>query len=105
MHLSNLCYNIRMDLTSPKIIKELLAKYEARPSKGLGQNFLIDKNVLEKIINSAEIKKTDTILEVGPGLGTLTQELAKLAERVVAVEKDETMIGILKETVRDFNNI
>lgn len=94
-----------MDLTSPKTIKELLSKYETRPSKGLGQNFLIDKNVLEKIIAASDIKPSDFVLEVGPGLGTLTQELAKRAGQVVAVEKDKTMIKILKETLKDFNNV
>ena len=103
-----------MDLTSPKIIKELLGKYETRPSKGLGQNFLIDKKILEKIITAADINRPpsalsggggDTILEVGPGIGVLTQALAERGERVVAIEKDETMIEILKETVKDFKNI
>ena len=94
-----------MTLTSPKIIKELLAKYEARPSKGLGQNFLIDKNILDKIIDSADIKPTDIILEVGPGIGVLTQELAKRAGKVIAVEKDHTMIEILKETLKDYKHI
>jgi 16S rRNA (adenine1518-N6/adenine1519-N6)-dimethyltransferase len=93
-----------MELTSPKIIKELLAKYETRPSKGLGQNFLIDKNILNKIITASDLKATDVILEVGPGLGTLTQELSKKAKRVIAVEKDKTMIEILKETLFDFKN-
>ena len=90
-----ICYNIKMDLTSPKIIKELLLKHGARPSKGLGQNFLIDKNTLRKIIESAGIKASDIILEVGPGIGTLTQELATRAKKVIAVEKDQTMIKIL----------
>jgi len=103
--LSNLCYTILMDLTLPKIIKELLAKYETKASKGLGQNFLIDKNVLEKIINSADIKTDDIILEVGPGLGTLTQELASRAGQVIAVEKDKTMVEILKETLKNFKNV
>jgi len=94
-----------MDLTSPKIIKELLAKYETRPSKGLGQNFLIDKNVLSKIIEASDLKNTDMVLEVGPGLGTLTQELAKKAELVIAVEKDKTVIKILEETLSDFKNV
>lgn len=94
-----------MDLNSPKIIKELLAKYETRPSKGLGQNFLIDAHVLEKIINSAEIKPSDTILEVGPGLGTLTKALAEKAGKVIAIEKDETMVKALKETLKDFSNV
>ncbi|MEI7424890.1 MAG: 16S rRNA (adenine(1518)-N(6)/adenine(1519)-N(6))-dimethyltransferase RsmA [Candidatus Staskawiczbacteria bacterium] len=94
-----------MELTSPKIIKELLSKYETRPSKGLGQNFLIDKNVLRKIIEASNIKNDETILEVGPGLGVLTKELALKAGEVVAVEKDETMIKVLEETLKDFKNI
>jgi len=94
-----------MELTLPTIIKGLLSKYETRPSHGLGQNFLIDKRILEKIIESAEIKSTDTLLEVGPGLGTLTQELAKIGERVITVEKDETMIEILKETLKGVDNV
>ncbi|MGD0577118.1 MAG: rRNA adenine dimethyltransferase family protein, partial [Candidatus Staskawiczbacteria bacterium] len=94
-----------MELTSPKNIKELLSKYQARPSKGLGQNFLTDKNVLGKIIDSAGIKPGDFILEVGPGIGTLTQELAKKSAKVVAVEKDKTMVEILKETLEDFKNV
>ena len=94
-----------MNLTSPTIIKELLAKYETRPSKGLGQNFLIDKNVLRKIIEASEIKPTDTILEVGPGIGVLTQELALVAKKIIAIEKSETMCEILKETIKDFKNV
>jgi len=94
-----------MELTSPKIIKELLLKHETRPSKGLGQNFLIDKNVLSKIIEASNIKPTDNIIEVGPGMGVLTKELAERAGRVVAVEKDETMIEILKETLANFKNV
>ncbi|MCX6721467.1 MAG: 16S rRNA (adenine(1518)-N(6)/adenine(1519)-N(6))-dimethyltransferase RsmA [Candidatus Staskawiczbacteria bacterium] len=94
-----------MDLTSPKNIKGLLAEYGAKPSKGLGQNFLIDKHILEKIIKTADIKSDDIILEVGPGIGTLTQELAKKAEKVIAVEKDKKMCEVLKETLKDFKNI
>jgi 16S rRNA (adenine1518-N6/adenine1519-N6)-dimethyltransferase len=94
-----------MDLTSPNTIKELLSKYETRPSKGLGQNFLIDKNTLRKIIEAADIKPNDIILEVGPGVGTLTQKLAQKAKKVIAIEKDETMVEILKKTLKDFNSI
>ena len=119
-----------MDLTSPKIIKEFLSKYETRPSKGLGQNFLIDENILKKIIKSADIKPNDIILEVGPGIGNLTRELAKKvhphtkrddmvgentnksgsrsgvgAGKVISVEKDKKMIEILKETLKDYKNI
>ena len=94
-----------MNLLSVNEIKTLLSKYETRPSKRLGQNFLIDKNILNKIIESADIKSNDIILEVGPGIGTLTQELAQRAKKVIAVEKDKTMIEILKETLKGFNNI
>ena len=94
-----------MDLTSSKTIKELFSRYGTRPSKGLGQNFLIDKNILKKIISTAEIKTDDTILEVGPGIGTLTAELAQKAKKVISIEKDKTMVEILKETLKDYKNI
>jgi len=94
-----------MDLTSPKAIKELFSKGANKPNKILGQNFLIDKNVLKKIIDSSNITPNDTILEVGPGIGTLTQELAKYAKRVIAVEKDKKMLKILEDTLKDYKNI
>lgn len=88
-----------------KETKNLLSKRSAFPSKGLGQNFLIDKNAVKKVITAAELKSTDIILEIGPGTGILTQELAKKAKKVIAVEKDPRMIEILKETVKSFSNI
>ncbi|OGZ63667.1 MAG: ribosomal RNA small subunit methyltransferase A [Candidatus Staskawiczbacteria bacterium RIFCSPLOWO2_01_FULL_37_25b] len=94
-----------MDLSSPKEIKNILLQYDARPSKRLGQNFLINKNVLQKIILTANLNKNDVVLEVGPGIGTLTQELAKNAGKVIAIEKDKKMIEILKKTLSGFNNI
>ncbi len=94
-----------MDLTSPKTIKELLKNHETRASKGLGQNFLIDRNVLEKIIKSAELNPDDTVLEIGPGIGTLTQELAESAGKVIAIEKDKKMVAILAETLKDCGNV
>jgi 16S rRNA (adenine1518-N6/adenine1519-N6)-dimethyltransferase len=75
----------------------VLEKHKIRPSKGLGQNFLIDKEVVKKFIESAELKPNDVVLEIGPGLGVLTQELAKKAGRVIAVEKDPSMVKVLKE--------
>jgi len=86
-----------------KIIKELLKKYKARPSKRLGQNFLIDKSVLQKIIETADLKSSDFILEIGPGIGNLTQELAKKAKKVIAVEKDLKLAEILKELLDCWN--
>lgn len=94
-----------MDLLSPKNIKGLLLKYGARPNKSLGQNFLIDKNVLNKIISASELKTSDVILEIGPGIGTLTQELAKNTSKVISIEKDAIMCEILKETIADFKNV
>ena len=93
-----------MNLTSPIAIKEILEKYQIKP-KSLGQNFLIDKNILDKIILAGNLSKQDVVLEVGPGLGALTQELAKSAGKVIAIEKDHDMINILSETLKEFENI
>ena len=94
-----------MELTSPTIIKQLLEKYGASPSKTMGQNFLIHQPTLNRIIEAADITIKDTVLEIGPGIGTLTQELAQKAKKVIAIEKDQAMVTILKETLHDFNNI
>ncbi len=94
-----------MDLTSPKTIKEILQKHDLRPSKGFGQNFLIDRNVLDKIIREAGLNKNETVLEIGPGIGTLTSELAKNAKQVIAVEKDRNMCIVLKKTLEGADNI
>lgn len=94
-----------MDLTSKKNIKNLLKKYDARPLKRLGQNFLVDKSILRKIIESAELKKEDIVLEIGSGIGTLTQEIAKKVKKVIAIEKDKKMVQILRETLVDFKNV
>ncbi|MDP2864236.1 MAG: rRNA adenine N-6-methyltransferase family protein, partial [bacterium] len=92
-----------MNLTSKKVIKNLLKKYGTRPSKGLGQNFLIDKTVTKKIIKEARLQSKDIVLEIGPGIGTLTQEIAKKARLVIAVEKDLKMCDILKELLECWN--
>ncbi len=94
-----------MNLISIKPIKELLEKYRVKPSKGLGQNFLVHQGTLNAIIEAAELSPKDTVLEVGPGIGTLTQELAKKAGQVIAVEKDSHMVEILKETLKDYSNV
>src|SRR2546423_11948337 len=76
-----------------------------RPNKSFGQNFLIDRSVLAKIVEAAEISATDEILEVGAGTGVLTRELAKNARRVVAVELERDMLTLLAETLRNFKNV
>ena len=93
------------NLTSRKAIKALLNRYLVYPSKGLGENFLIDNSVLKKIIKAAELTKKDVILEIGPGIGNLTRELAHKAKRIIAVEKDPKLARILKETLKEFKNI
>jgi len=92
-----------MELTSPKNIKNLLKKYDLRPSKRLGQHFLVDRGVLEKIIRVADLKKSDTVLEIGPGIRTLTQELEKRVKKVIAIEKDKKMVEILRELLDCWN--
>ncbi len=76
-----------------------------KPSKRLGQNFLIDKNVVKKLVDSAELTKDDTVLEVGAGTGALTVQLAKRTKKVLAVEKDRRLITILEENLKDFDNV
>jgi len=83
----------------------MLEKYKIHPLKGLGQNFLVNKGAVKRVINAADIKPDEVILEVGPGLGALTEELAKKAKKVIAVEKDRKMVEILKETLKGFENI
>ncbi|MFH0852068.1 MAG: 16S rRNA (adenine(1518)-N(6)/adenine(1519)-N(6))-dimethyltransferase RsmA [bacterium] len=94
-----------MNLLSPRSIKEILSRYSAAPSKRFGQNFLINPGVLKKIIEAAALDRGDIVLEIGPGIGTLTQELAKYAKKVIAIEKDRKMVEILKETLVDFKNV
>ncbi|MFC1789430.1 16S rRNA (adenine(1518)-N(6)/adenine(1519)-N(6))-dimethyltransferase RsmA [Patescibacteria group bacterium] len=94
-----------MNLSSKEFVQFLLKKYGFSPSKRLGQNFLVDKTALEKIVTAANLKKNEVVLEIGPGLGVLTQELAKKAGKVVSVEKDPKMIEVLRETVEGFGNV
>lgn len=89
----------------PLNVPALLARYRLQPSKGLGQNFLIDEAALEAIVKGSGVGKTDSVLEIGPGLGSLTRRLAVHAERVVAVELDRKMIPVLKETLNLFPNV
>jgi 16S rRNA (adenine1518-N6/adenine1519-N6)-dimethyltransferase len=83
----------------------LLRQHGLRPDKRLGQNFLIDTAALERIVAAAGVEPTDTILEVGPGLGSLTRKLAQSAKRVIAVELDEDLIPVLKTVIAPFPNV
>lgn len=88
------------NLTTSEVVK----KYEFRFTKSLGQNFLIDDSVLDDIVDGAEVNEEDFIIEIGPGVGTLTRELLKKAKRVCSIELDEKLLPILQEELKDFNN-
>jgi len=94
-----------MNIASKSKIKALFKKYNLHPSKRLGQNFLVDINVVRKVVKSANLQPEDVVVEIGPGIGILTQQIAKKAKQVVGVEKDPKMIEILRETLRDYKNI
>ena len=92
-------------LGNPKRTIEVLQKYDFVFQKKFGQNFLIDTHVLDKIISAAEITKEDFVLEIGPGIGTMTQYLACAAREVVAVEIDKALIPILEDTLQEYSNV
>lgn len=92
-------------LGNPQNTIEILKKYNFSFQKKFGQNFLIDTHVLDKIIKAAGITKDDFVLEIGPGIGTMTQYLAEAAGKVVAVEIDKSLIPILEDTLKDYENI
>ena len=92
-------------LGNPTNTIAVLKKYNFNFQKKYGQNFLIDSNILEKIIENAEITKDDCVLEIGPGIGTMTQYLAENAREVVAVEIDKTLIPILGGTLSAYDNV
>lgn len=92
-------------LSNPQKTIEIIQKYEFAFQKKFGQNFLIDGHVLNKIIAAAEISKEDFVLEIGPGIGTMTQYLAEAAGKVMAVEIDRMLIPILEETLSDYENV
>ncbi|WP_304942070.1 16S rRNA (adenine(1518)-N(6)/adenine(1519)-N(6))-dimethyltransferase RsmA [Vallitalea guaymasensis] len=92
-------------IASPKKTIEIIKKYDFAFQKKFGQNFLIDSHVLNKIITSSNITKEDVVIEIGPGIGSLTQQLAENAKQVIAVEIDKKLIPILEDTLSDYNNI
>lgn len=93
------------DLGKPQNTIAVLQKYNFNFQKKFGQNFLIDTRVLDRIINAAEITKEDFVLEIGPGIGTMTQYLCESAREVAAVEIDRNLIPILSDTLREYQNV
>ncbi|MGN1191601.1 MAG: 16S rRNA (adenine(1518)-N(6)/adenine(1519)-N(6))-dimethyltransferase RsmA, partial [Dorea sp.] len=92
-------------LGNPQNTIEILQKYNFSFQKKFGQNFLIDTHVLDKIIRAAGISKDDMVLEIGPGIGTMTQYLAEAAGKVIAVEIDKNLIPILEDTLSEYDNV
>lgn len=85
--------------------KQIIQKYNFFLKKGFGQNFLIDTSILDSIVEAADINKQDCVLEIGPGIGSLTQVLCESANKVIAVEIDTKLTNILNDTLSDYNNI
>ncbi|UCZ55191.1 16S rRNA (adenine(1518)-N(6)/adenine(1519)-N(6))-dimethyltransferase RsmA [Bacillus shivajii] len=93
------------DIATPKRTKEILQKYGFSFKKSLGQNFLIDTNVLERIVKAADLKDSSGVIEIGPGIGALTEQIAKRAEKVVAFEIDQRLLPILDETLSPYHHV
>lgn len=93
------------NLATHSRLKSIIDKYGFNFTKSLGQNFLVDGNILGKIVDGSEIDENDIVFEIGTGIGTLTYELAKKAKKVVAIEIDKRLIPILGETLEEFNNV
>lgn len=94
-----------MDLFSPKCIQEILSKHGFHFSKSLGQNFLTERRVCEQIVSMSDVDKNDSVLEIGPGLGSLTSVLAESAKKVVSVEIDKSLLPVLDETLNEYDNV
>ncbi|WP_282938199.1 16S rRNA (adenine(1518)-N(6)/adenine(1519)-N(6))-dimethyltransferase RsmA [Paenibacillus sp. RC67] len=100
--MNNINFSMQEDIASPKKTKELLQRHGFTLKKSLGQNFLIDPNILNKIVTAAGLDSSKGALEIGPGIGALTQQLAKMAGRVVAVEIDQRLLPLLEETLSPY---
>lgn len=92
-------------LSNPQVTIDIIKKYNFAFQKRFGQNFLIDGHVVEKIVRAAEISKEDVVLEIGPGIGTMTQYLAEAAGKVFAVEIDKNLLPVLSETLAEYDNV
>ena len=91
------------NLYRPSVIRSLFRKWKVSPKRSLSQNFLIDQNVIKKIIKLADVQSNDKILEIGPGIGVLTEALLDREAQVIAIEKDYTFSSKLKETLQSDN--
>jgi 16S rRNA (adenine1518-N6/adenine1519-N6)-dimethyltransferase len=92
-------------LTSPRVIETILKKYDLHFNKRFGQNFLIDENIVQKIVKAGAVGESDLVLEIGPGIGTMTQALSDHAGKVITVEIDKKLIPVLHETLKECDNV
>ncbi|MCG2728949.1 MAG: 16S rRNA (adenine(1518)-N(6)/adenine(1519)-N(6))-dimethyltransferase RsmA [Acetobacterium sp.] len=92
-------------LTSPRVIETILKKYDLHFNKRFGQNFLIDENIVQKIVRAGDVGEGDLVLEIGPGIGTMTQALSDHAGKVITVEIDKKLIPVLHETLKECDNV
>lgn len=93
------------DIATPTRTKEILAKYDLSAKKSLGQNFIIDTNILRNIVDVGSVDKNTTVIEVGPGIGALTEQIAKQAKEVFAFEIDDRLLPVLDDTLSPYDNV
>lgn len=93
------------DIATPIRTQEIMAKYDLKVKKSLGQNFLIDPNILRKIVGQADLTKKSAVIEIGPGIGALTEHLAREAGKVLAFEIDQRLLPVLADTLSPYDNI
>lgn len=93
------------DIATPKRTMEILKQYDLAAKKSLGQNFIIDTNILENIVSAGDVTKDTTVIEVGPGIGALTEQLAKKAGQVIAFEIDDRLLPVLEDTLSPYSNV
>ncbi|MFP6334259.1 ribosomal RNA small subunit methyltransferase A, partial [Bacillus subtilis] len=93
------------DIATPTRTKALLNQYGFNFKKSLGQNFLIDTNIIQKIISASDIDENTGVIEVGPGMGSLTEQLARVAKKVLAFEIDQRLIPVLEDTLNPYSNV
>ena len=94
-----------MKLYAPSTIKEIEERYGFRFTKSLGQNFLVSKHIIDCIMEDSFISQEDLVIEIGPGIGVLTEEAARRAKRVIAIEIDKALIPILEDTLKEYDNV
>lgn len=95
----------QLDIATPTRTREILDKYQLSAKKSLGQNFIIDSNILRKMVDAGEVDKETTVIEIGPGIGALTEQIAKAAKEVFAFEIDDRFLTVLEDTLSAYSNV